>query len=261
MISMRYDRANKQNNYKYMARSKKTNRLVVGYIVGDCHWYSHTDYKIYYNEYAPGGFCGGAIELGLRSVDVDPNTIVPYNQMAEVKYNQENGFVTLITNVGQSNRWDIRVMPGGEFPYFLWDDGTEEFERIKKLFEEKVVVKKEISLEQESKDCAEKTVKFPDFATNIINKQKERRQEELFAALMEFWNKYKNKYAEIVVGIMGDCEYIDEENGTFTCTMLEKSYNNIEDLLHDFCKEVDPDEVEGFNIRRERKQNEIKNKS
>lgn len=87
------DKENKQKDYQYIARDM-SGKLVIGWIVIEKPWYSPTEswtYWMYRNRYGPG-FCGGASDLGFERIKVDPNTIKPFNQIEEIKYDLENGF-------------------------------------------------------------------------------------------------------------------------------------------------------------------------
>lgn len=89
-----FDKENKQEEYKYIARDMN-GKLVIGWIVIEQPWYSPSNswtYWMYRNKYGPGGFCGGASDLGFERIKVDPNTIKPFNQIEEIKYDLENGF-------------------------------------------------------------------------------------------------------------------------------------------------------------------------
>ena len=88
-----FDKENKQEEYKYIARDMN-GKLVIGWIVIEQPWYSPSSswiYWMYRNKYGPG-FCGGASDLGFERIKVDPNTIKPFNQIEEIKYDLENGF-------------------------------------------------------------------------------------------------------------------------------------------------------------------------
>lgn len=87
MVGYSYDKENKQRDYTYMAREKRSRDLVCGYVAIHKPWYepeSNWTYYMFYDSYRPGGFCGGAINEGLKKVEIDPNTIVPYTQVAEI---------------------------------------------------------------------------------------------------------------------------------------------------------------------------------
>lgn len=88
-----FDKNNKQQNYQSIARNID-GELVIGWIVVEQPWYSpetNWTYWMYSNEYSPGGLCGGATDLGLTRCIVDKNTIKPFTQIEQIKYNLEIG--------------------------------------------------------------------------------------------------------------------------------------------------------------------------
>lgn len=88
-----FDKNNKQQNYQSIARNMD-GKLVIGWIVVEQPWYSpetNWTYWMYSNEYSPGGLCGGATDLGLTRCIVDKNTIKPFTQIEQIKYNLEIG--------------------------------------------------------------------------------------------------------------------------------------------------------------------------
>ena len=77
MVGYNYDKENKQRDYTYMAREKRSRDLVCGYVAIHKPWYepeSNWTYYMFYDSYRPGGFCGGAINEGLKKVEIDPNS-------------------------------------------------------------------------------------------------------------------------------------------------------------------------------------------
>lgn len=122
-----FDKENKQDDYQFMARSLKTNKLIVGWIVIEQPWYSHPrewKYYIYNNEYG-SGFCGGASDLGLKRELVNPDTIEIYNQTSAIKLNQERGFNTKLVNkfdLFNEDENNVIAVIGieDEIPYELW---------------------------------------------------------------------------------------------------------------------------------------------
>lgn len=99
-----------------------------------------------------------------------------------------------------------------------------------------------------------KTGHFQDFVDGIIEKQKTAKRSELLAAITDFWNAWKSTYSEVIIGTGGeyDYEYIEEENGKFTSSLLDGEYDSFDEIVKDFCKVVDPDDVAGFNYGKRR---------
>ena len=114
MISVLYfDKENKQQEYQFIARDMD-GKLRIGWIVVEQPWYSPQSawtYWLYSNKYGSGGFCGGASDLGLERTIVDPETIKPYNQIEQIKYDLE---------IGMTVRLDKKMYPFGDEP----DDNT-----------------------------------------------------------------------------------------------------------------------------------------
>lgn len=87
-----FDESNNQIDYQFIAKTYD-GKSVVGYIVIEKPWYSNQSdwtYWMYINQYGKG-ICGGASDLGLTKVMVNPPTIRPYNQIEKIKYLLNNG--------------------------------------------------------------------------------------------------------------------------------------------------------------------------
>lgn len=129
VLQIIFDKENKQDDYQYIARDMN-GKLQIGWIVIEKPWYSHQSawtYWLYSNKYDAGGFCGGASDLGLERIMVDPETIRPYNQIEQIKYNLEIGmtirldkkFYTFSEDAPKYNTLAI-IHNVNEIPYELW---------------------------------------------------------------------------------------------------------------------------------------------
>lgn len=254
-----YDKDNKQIGYQYMARDLVSGKLVIGNVVVEQPWYQPKHYFIYFNEYKSGGFCGGAINLGLKRVEVNPNTIVPFTQLAKIKWNQENGIRTKIDEIKQSMRGSTTVEVTDSFPRF---GIIEEIYGRKGIEEVEIAVGKfgdnHFSKNKEYKFNRKEN--FQSFSCRLIEEQKNRRRNDLYKAIIEFWNKNKEQYSAVVVGVEYDnCEYIEENAGKYTSSMLSEEYDSMEELLMDFVYCIDPNKVVGFNLGRKRNSERVVN--
>ena len=119
---MVFDKQNKQDEYRYIARDLK-GKLVIGWIVVEQPWYSSKSdwtYWMYSNKYGGGGICGGCTDLGLERVQVRPETIKPFNQIEHIKYDLEHDFDVKLEDKFQGNTLAI-IHREDEIPYELWD--------------------------------------------------------------------------------------------------------------------------------------------
>ena len=123
-----FDKENKQEDYKYMARDMY-GKLRIGWIVVEQPWYSAKSdwtYWMYSNKYGSGGFCGGASDLGLERTIVDPATIRPYNQIEQIKYDLAIGMTVRLDKKlylfgDEPNDNTLAIIHNeSEIPYELW---------------------------------------------------------------------------------------------------------------------------------------------
>lgn len=236
---IQYDRDNKQEPYTYMARILKTRKIAIGNVVVEKPWYSSESawkYYIEYNNYGSGGFCGGCTDLGLTKVEVDKDTIVPFNQFAKVKLNQEIGIDTELHGKSLPGFYDKMIIRATEL---IPDD-------LYKKDSDPVIVARFEKYGTQKDAVIEK----PKLVESIIQERLDRERNELYAKLLNFWNESKDKYKRIVVGLdmcKLDCEEIGEtEEGKFDHTLSCRMYDNFEDCLLDFVKEIDPTDICGF---------------
>lgn len=123
-----YDKRNQQEDYMYMAKDIASGEYVVGYLVVDKPWYSSPNawtYYIYRNKYGGGGICGGATDLGMENIIIDPSTIEPYTQTAKIKRNQSVGCDTIVVKDILKDSHDKRnqvacIGKNDKIPYKLW---------------------------------------------------------------------------------------------------------------------------------------------
>lgn len=123
VVVLTLDKENRQDDFQYMAKDIANGEYVVGYIVIDKPWYSNPKdwtYYIFNNEYDyEHGFCGGATDLGLKKTKIDPNTIEPYTQTANIKLNQIRGLHTRI--ITPQHNFITVITPKDKIPYELWE--------------------------------------------------------------------------------------------------------------------------------------------
>jgi hypothetical protein len=115
-----FDKENKQKDYEFIARDTN-GELVIGWIVVEKPWYSPKSawtYWMYSNKYGSGGFCGGTSDLGLERIEVNPATIKPFNQIEEIKYDLERGFIVELRD--EENNVVTRINYVDKIPYELW---------------------------------------------------------------------------------------------------------------------------------------------
>ena len=121
-----YDPNNKQEDYQYVAKDMYE-ELIVGYIVVEKPWYSNKSdwtYYIVHNFYGSGGICGGCTDLGLQKVIVRPDTIIPYNQIGMIKWNQNHNIDTkLVKELCFDNDEEVvaYIKASDKIPYELWN--------------------------------------------------------------------------------------------------------------------------------------------
>lgn len=124
-----FDKENKQQEYQFIARDME-GKLKIGWIVVEQPWYSRESdwtYWLYSNKYG-AGFCGGASDLGLERTIIDPETIKPYNQIEQIKYDLEIGmtvrldkkFYVFDDEAPDDNTLAI-IHNENEIPYELWE--------------------------------------------------------------------------------------------------------------------------------------------
>ena len=92
-MGYRYDKLNKQEDFKVYAQDFN-GKWHCGWIVIEQPWYSNQSkwtYYLYVNNYGPGGMCGGAVDLGLSSIIVRGDTIIPATQVNTIKMDLING--------------------------------------------------------------------------------------------------------------------------------------------------------------------------
>lgn len=118
-----FDKKNRQKNYQWIARNLN-NKLIIGYIVVKQPWYSprsNWTFWMYSNEYTNGGFCGGAIDMGLKRCIVREETIKPYTQIEEIKFFLETGFIVELQNHDDPS-FNYIFEKESDIPYELWSD-------------------------------------------------------------------------------------------------------------------------------------------
>lgn len=120
-VLVRFDPSNKQEDFQFMAKEKDADKFVIGYIYIDKPWYSRPcmwGYFMLSNKYSNTGLCGGQEDIGMEKFQVDQSTIVIYNQIAAIVYNQFIGFDTHLVN--DDDKIICVISPSDPIPYHLW---------------------------------------------------------------------------------------------------------------------------------------------
>lgn len=124
-----FDKTNKQEDYQFIAKDLE-GKFVIGWIVVEKPWYSpesNWTYWMYSNRYG-NGICGGASDPGFERVQINPDTIRPYNQIEQIKYDLEcemdvkleKKFYLFDEDVPEDNTLAI-IHNVNEIPYELWE--------------------------------------------------------------------------------------------------------------------------------------------
>ena len=235
-----FDAKNVQEPFKYMARATNTGEIVVGYVVVARIGYRPKDFGKYYMEYneCKGyGFDSDFAYLGIKRVEIDPETIVPYNQLAEIKAAQENGYDILLEgNDLPGLRKELKIAYNEEIPQNLYHQpySKKYIKRFKKYGAYSTVIPRKTIVE------------------NIIEDRKVEKRTNLLESLKEFWEGNKEKNTTILVGI-GNVNDVDGEiireydEEVFSHSLTGEYFNTMEECITDFVKCVDPEDVVGFN--------------
>lgn len=248
---IKYDKKNTQKPFTYMARKVGSNEAVIGYVVIEKPWYSPESmwrYFIEYNDYKSGGFCGGCIDLGLKRVEVQKDTIIPFNQLAEIKLSQENGLdVRLKGNDLPGFRKEILIRATDEIPADLWDNWFETID-----------IETQVKYNQYGATAnRQKMPLMRDVIEDIIAENEAREKNRLFASISNFWNESKKEYQSIIIILSEDgydYETIEDTgNGNFTHSLTDEYFATFDECCTDFVKEVDPKDVGAFNYGNARK--------
>ena len=123
---MEFDPLNLQEEYQYMAKDMN-GKYAIGWVAIEQPWYAPESSWTYYiinNKYGLGGFCGSCTDLGFEKIIVDKDTIEPYTQTAQIKYNQSIGIdsrvVKEIKYHGESEEIVAYIGVNDKIPYELW---------------------------------------------------------------------------------------------------------------------------------------------
>ena len=135
-LLMRLRPENPQDDYMFIGRSVDTGELHAGYLVVDRKWFVHIkncDHYIYKNRYKEGGLSGGMLDVpGFEIIKVDPETVRPYDQIAQIMMAQEKNIDALIVKdamafpVDTEDNVIARIKPTDPIPYHLYPGSEKE---------------------------------------------------------------------------------------------------------------------------------------
>ena len=240
-----FDSKNIQEPFTYMARVIGSNEIVVGFVVIERPRYEMGKYYMEYNENENYGLGGTYVHLGLKRVAIDPNTIIPYNQLAQIKADQEHGFDILLNGHDLPGlRTSLKIAYNEKIPEDLYPPVSEEY----------------AARYEKYGACSGVTPKR-DVVEDIIENRKICKRVELLEALKKFWDEHKKDYKTILVLVGGrdtkeDCETIEERvPGIFTHSLTSMYFEDMDTCIKDFTKCVDPEDIGAFDYgtRRETK--------
>lgn len=125
-----FDKTNKQEDYQFIAKDFE-GKSVIGWIVIEEPWDflgTERTYWIYTRKYVRGSFSGKVFYPGLERVPVNPETIRPYNQIEQIKYDLECGMDVrlekefyLFDEDAPKDNILAMIHNVNEIPYELWD--------------------------------------------------------------------------------------------------------------------------------------------
>lgn len=241
-----FDSTNAQEPFTYMARIIGTNEIAVGYVVVAKAAYCQKNtckYYIEYNDYRAYGCGVESVYLGLKRVVIDPDTIVPYNQLARIKVDQEHGYDILLEgNDLPGSRTNLKIAYNEKIPEGLYSPVGEEY-----------------AARYEKYGACSGVTPEQNVIEDIIENRKTDKRNDLLESIKKFWNEHKKEYRKILV-MLGtgywkeDCETITEHTPeVFTHSLTCKYFDNMDDCIEDFVKSVDPEDVGAFDYGESRK--------
>lgn len=128
VLIMEFDKEDSQEEYLHIAKSLKSGEYEVGYVAIHKPWYSSESRWVYYilrDEYDGRGLNGGAVDLGLKKIEVDKDTIEPYRQTAVIKVEQSKAHDILIVkdinNQDDKNNIILQIGVSDKIPFNLWN--------------------------------------------------------------------------------------------------------------------------------------------
>lgn len=242
---LRYDPLNLQEPYTYMARIIGSNEIAVGNIVIGKPAYSPKEYWKYfieYNEYKGYGAGNRFVDLGLKRVEINPDTIIPFNQIAQIKMSQEEGYDVILEGKNLPGlRDNLLIAYNEEIPKNLYlTAGRSDWKKYDKY----------------GAHSGERVKR--DVVKDIIENKKIEKRKELLEAITKFWNEYKGKYRTIMVALEeSDYEIIEEcDDGSFTHSLTSIHFDNMGSCITNFVKCVNPNDVGAFDYGNCRKTEE-----
>lgn len=129
-VLLKYQPDNKQEDYMFIGKSVSDGKLHAGYLVVDRKWFvdiNNCDHYIYKNRYKDGGLSGGLIDIeGFDTIKVDPKSIRPYDQIAQIMLAQEQKINVLIVKSGdvfpieKDGNVIAKITPDDDLPLHLY---------------------------------------------------------------------------------------------------------------------------------------------